>query len=144
MKKILFIILIAMASSYSTAFAQVPKIVISDKDGWHKIGHTRVNFEKDRDAISVIGSRKFSTIKFQVTVAPIIISDLEVYYSSGDMQKININETIKSPGESRVIDLKGGERNLKKVVFIYKTLPNRKDKKAHVQLWGYKTNASKK
>ena len=133
-----------MASSYSTAFAQVPKIVISDKDGWHKIGHTRVNFEKDRDAISVIGSRKFSTIKFQVTVAPIIISDLEVYYSSGDMQKININETIKSPGESRVIDLKGGERNLKKVVFIYKTLPNRKDKKAHVQLWGYKTNADKK
>ncbi len=144
MKKILFIILIAIASSYSTAFAQVPKIVISDKDGWHKIGHTRVNFEKDRDAISVIGSRKFSTIKFQVTVAPIIISDLEVYYSSGDMQKININETIKSPGESRVIDLKGGERNLKKVVFIYKTLPNRKDKKAHVQLWGYKTNADKK
>ena len=26
-----------MASSYSTSFAQVPKIVISDKDGWHKL-----------------------------------------------------------------------------------------------------------
>ncbi len=133
-----------MASSYSTSFAQIPKIIISDKDGWHKIGHTRVNFEKDRDAISVIGSRRFSTIKFQVSVAPIIISDLEVHYSSGDIQKININETIKSPGESRVIDLNGGERNLKKIVFIYKTLPNRKDKKAHVQLWGYKTNEERK
>lgn len=133
-----------MASTYSTSFAQVPKIIISDKTGWHKIGHTRVDFNKDRDAITVIGSRKFSTIKFKVTVAPIIISDLEVYYSSGDVQKININETIKSPGESRVIDLKGGERILRKIVFIYKTLPNRKDKKAHVQLWGYKTNADKK
>ncbi len=133
-----------MASSYSTSFAQVPKIVISDKMGWHKIGHTRVNFQKDRDAITIIGSRRFSTIKFKVSVAPIIISDLEVYYASGDMQSIHINETIKSPGESRVIDLNGGERDLKKIVFIYKTLPNRKDKKAHVQLWGYKTNRDKK
>lgn len=133
-----------MASSYSTSFAQVPKIVISDKMGWHKIGHTRVNFQKDRDAITIIGSRRFSTIKFKVSVAPIIISDLEVYYASGDMQSIHINETIKSPGESRVIDLNDGERDLKKIVFIYKTLPNRKDKKAHVQLWGYKTNTDKK
>lgn len=133
-----------MASSYSTSFAQVPKIVISDKDGWHKIGHTRVNFEKDRDAITILGSNRFSTVKFQVSVAPIIISDLEVYYSSGDIQSIKINETIKSPGESRVIDLNGGERDLKKIVFINKTLPNRKDKKAHVQLWGYKTNKDKK
>jgi len=46
-------------------------------------------------------------------------------------------------GESRVIDLNGGERNLKKIVFVYKTLPNRKDEKAHVEIWGLKTNTDK-
>ncbi len=40
-----------------------------------------------------------------------MISDIEVYYSSGDMQTLKINETIQSKGESRYIDL-DGERSI--------------------------------
>ena len=135
--------LLAIAGSYGTLSAQVPKVVISDKKGWHKIGKTTVNFKKDRDAIVILGADRFAAIKFKVIEAPIYLMDLEVYYESGDRQDIKINAPIKAPEESRFIDLNGGERRLKKIVFIYKTLPNRKDERAHVQVWGLKTNTDR-
>ena len=91
-----------------------------------------------------MGADRFAAIKFKVDDAPIHLMDLEVYYESGDKQDINVNFPIKPKGESRVIDLKGGERNLKKIVFVYKTLENRKDVKAHVEVWGLKTNTDRK
>ena len=136
--------MLATAGSFGIANAQQPAIITSDKAGWHKIGETTVNFQKESDEIIVMGADRFASIKFKVEDAPIDLISLEVYYESGDNQKININMPIKAPGESRVVDLNGGERNLKKIVFIYKTLPNRKDVKAHVMVWGLKTNADKK
>ena len=143
MKKTLMIILLAVAGSFSTANAQQPAVITSDKTGWHKIGETTVNFQKEKDEILVVGADRFAAIKFKVTDAPIDLKDLEVYYESGDKQDVKINMPIKMAGESRVIDLNGGERNLKKIVFVYKTLPNRKDEKAHVEIWGLKTNTDK-
>jgi hypothetical protein len=141
MKKTLMMIMLAITGMYGTARAQQPAIVVSDKTGWHKIGEMTVNFEKDRDEMSVLGADRFASIKFKVKDAPIYLMDLEVYYESGDKQDINVNFPIKGKGESRVIDLDGGERSLKKIVFVYKTLDNRKDKRAHVEIWGFKTNA---
>jgi phage terminase large subunit GpA-like protein len=135
--------LLAIAGSY-TANAQTPKVVISDKTGWHKIGEVTVKFEKDRDEVLVIGADKFAQIQFKVTEAPIDLQAMVVYYENGEKQPVAIRESVKAPGESRVIDLKGGERTIKKIVFEYKTLPNRKDDKAHVEIWGLKTNTDKK
>jgi hypothetical protein len=141
MKKTVLIILLAMAGSYGKLIAQTPAVMLSDKTGWHKIGESQVAFAKDRDEISVIGADRFSAIKFVVTEAPIDLQELEVYYERGDKQVIKVHTPIKAGSESRVIDLKGNERELKKIVFVYKTLPNRKDEKAHVEIWGLKTNA---
>lgn len=140
----MIIAILALSAGYSEMQAQQPAVVVSDKTGWHKIGETKVDFTKDKDEVIVMGSDRFATIKFKVTDAPIEITDIEVYYESGDNQKITLGTAIKSPGESRVIDLNGGERAVKKIVFMYKTIPNYKDKKAHVEIWGNKTNADKK
>jgi len=144
MKKLMIIAILALSAGYSEMQAQQPAVVVSDKTGWHKIGETKVDFTKDKDEVVVMGSDRFATIKFKITDAPIEITDIEVYYESGDNQKITLGTAIKSPGESRVIDLNGGERAVKKIVFMYKTIPNYKDKKAHVEIWGNKTNADKK
>ncbi|MDZ4845433.1 MAG: hypothetical protein SH857_07790 [Chitinophagales bacterium] len=143
MKKVLMLILLAIAGSYGISNAQKPAIILSDSTGWHKIGETTVDFQKDRDEILVLGADRFASIKFKVVGSPIDLMDLEVYYESGDAQVIKVNMPIKASGESRVIDLNGGERNLKKIVFVYKTLANHKDKKAHVEVWGLKTNTDK-
>ena len=144
MKKLMIFAILALSAGYSEMQAQQPAVVVSDKTGWHKIGETKVDFTKDKDEVVVMGSDRFATIKFKVTDAPIEITDIEIYYESGDNQKVTLGAAIKSPGESRVIDLNGGERAVKKIVFMYKTIPNYKDKKAHVEIWGNKTNADKK
>jgi hypothetical protein len=144
MKKLLMIMILAVTAGITTTSAQQPAIVVSDKTGWHKIGETTVDFKKETDEVVVMGSDRFASIKFKVTDAPIDIVSIKVYYESGDAQSVSTLMKIDAPGESKTIDLNGGERTLKKIVFVYKTLPNRKDVKAHVEIWGLKTNTDKK
>ena len=144
MKKVLLITLLAITVGNIIAFAQKPEVIISDKTGWHRIGKTTVNFKKEKEEILIMGSNRFASIKFKVLDAPIDLISLEVYYASGDKQDISINTPIKGPGESRIIDLNGGERTLQKIIFVYRTLPNHKDIRAHIEIWGLKKNTDKK
>ncbi len=144
MKKVLLITLLAITVGNISAFAQKPEVIISDKTGWHRIGKTTVNFKKEKEEILIMGSNRFASIKFKVLDAPIDLISLEVHYASGDKQDININAPIKAPGESRIIDLNGGERTLQKIIFVYRTLPNHKDIRAHIEIWGLKTNTDRK
>ena len=114
--------------------------MVNDQKGWHKIGERSVDFVKDHDEFLVIGADRFSAVKFRVTEASIQLMNLKVYYESGDMQNIPVDSPILSGTDSKAFDLNGGERNLKKIVFEYKTLPNQKAEKAYVAVWGLKTN----
>jgi hypothetical protein len=148
MNKVLLITLLTLAVSNNTSFAQKttdkPVVVISDKSGWHKIGKTTVNFKTEKEQVLIIGSNRFSAIKFKVQEAPIDLISIEAYFASGDKQDIGINMPISAPGESKIIELNGGMRTLKKIVFVYKTLPNHKDEKGHVEIWGLKVNEDSK
>ncbi len=143
MKKIILALGILLTGCIS-ASAQKASVIMNDRTGWHKIAETTVNFEKEKDEILVLGADRFASIRFKVTDAPVELKKLEVYYESGDNQEINVNKVILMGRESGNIDLNGGERNLKKVVFHYHTVPNTNDKKAHLELWGLKTNPDKK
>jgi hypothetical protein len=145
MKKVLSIILLAIAGIYGTASAQQTTVVSKDTSGWYKIGQANVDFKRDRDEIVVLGADKFKSIKLKVINAPIELKDLEIYYESGNRQDVKINASLKAAGESEVIDLEGGEqRSIKKIVFVYKTVANNMDVKAYIEVWGLKTNANKK
>lgn len=141
-KKIMVFAMLIIAN-FTGMFAQT-EVVMSDKDGWHKLGETTVDFKTETDEISVIGADRFGYIKFKVTDAPIHLSSFDIFFESGEKQSVTIGKEIKSPGESRSVQIEGGERSIKKIIFVYKTLPNHKDKKAHVELWGMKTNPDKK
>ncbi len=144
MKKTMKFILIASIAAIGSVKAQVPAVITSDKTGWHKISETTVDFKNERDEVTIMGADRFAAIQFKVEDAPINLISLEVFYESGDKQDIVVRTPIKAHGESRIIDLKGGERNLKKIAFVYKTIPNSKDQKAHVEIWGLKTNTNEK
>jgi hypothetical protein len=61
------------------------------------------------------------------------------------VQNVSIGESIKAPGESRVVQLEGNsERVIKKMVLRYNTANSNAGKKAHVEIWGLKTNPDKK
>ncbi len=144
MKKIILIVLLAAIGVSNFALAQSTKIVVSDKKGWHKIGETTVDFSRDRDEVMIVGADKFAALIFKVEDASIDLIEIEVFYESGDNQKAKIGYPIKAPGQSKEIILNGGERSIKKVSFLYRTLANTKDVKAHLEIWGLKTNADKK
>lgn len=152
MKKTVIFGLLALTASF-TVSAQDKKadnkevktdknyeLQLNDKKGWHKIGDATADFSKERQEVIIMGADRFASIKFKVKDAPIDLVSLEVFYESGDKQDIKVGTPIQRNGESRVIDLNGAERDLKKIVFVYKTLPNVQDEKAEVEIWGLKTN----
>lgn len=143
MKKGLMITMLAVLSIFSVN-AQKTSVILSDRTDWIRIGETTVNFETDRDEINIIGADKFAAIKFKVMDVPIHLMDLQVYFDDGGKQDINVNFPIKPKGESRIIELDGGERDLKKIVLVYKTISNRNDREAHIEIWGLKTNDNKR
>ena len=143
MKRVLMITM-AAALSMNSLFGQDDRtVVLSDKTDWHKIGETKVNFDTDRDEVAITGADKFAALKFKVKDVPIHLMSMVAYFDDGGKQDINVNFPIKPKGESRVIEFDGGERDLKKVVFVYKTIANSSDRQAHVEIWGLKTNADR-
>ena len=47
----------------------------------------------------------------------------------------------RSPLDFSSAGLEASEKALKRIGIVYKTLPNQKEEKAHVELWGLKTNS---
>lgn len=118
--------------------AQKPAVILNDKPGWHKIGETTVNFRTESDEILLIGADRFTALKFKVTDAPVLIKSIEVFFDKGDTQKIPVEMTLKASGESDAVPLEGGERKVKRISFIYKTLSNPADNKARIEVSGLK------
>ncbi len=105
---------------------------------WRMIGTTQANFKADHDAIVVTGpGDNFRKIKFKVSDAPLNLLRLMVTYDNGEPEKIDVRYNIPQGGESRVIDLRGGSRSLKRIDFWYDTKGILKGK-ADVTVFGMK------
>ena len=140
MKKAVVILFFMLFAAYvNSAWAQDPAVVTSAKPGWHKVGEVSASFKMDNESIIVMGKDKFKALKFKVTDSPIEIQDVKVFFEEGDMEEIPLKGVLQPGVETKSYDLKGYNRELKKVVFTYKTASSRKeDDKAHVELYGLK------
>ncbi|MCC6241400.1 MAG: DUF2541 family protein [Gemmatimonadaceae bacterium] len=87
---------------------------------WDLLGQRQVNDRADHDLITVTSSRgDFRRIKLTVQRAPVDFHRVVVHYGNGSDQRIELRNTIPAGGESRVIDLEGGERVIRSVEFWY-------------------------
>jgi hypothetical protein len=137
MKKTLFVLAVAIFS-ITTLKAQKVAVVTNNKPGWHKIGETTVDFKSDKDVIKIWGADKFKSIRIKATDAPVHIENLEIVYQDGQPEKIPVRNDFKAGADSRQIDLEGYERRLKEINMVYRTIPNWKGDKAHIEIWGLK------
>jgi hypothetical protein len=141
MKKIIVVAIMIMAMvSYNKLFAQKPTVVESNEPGWHQIGQLTASFKNSNESLSVWGADEFTALNIKVSEAPVHIERLQVFYESGDMEEIDVREHFANGTESKVIQLKHPDRDIKKVAFSYHTDPNAKGEKADVILYGLKTN----
>jgi len=106
--------------------------------GWRFIADKTVAFGVDHDVI-VTGNTNddFRKLKLRVTDGPLKMYDMKVYFDNGSIQDVSIRSRIPQGGESRVIDLDGGLRHIKRIEFWYETKGFRKGR-ARVAVWGYK------
>jgi hypothetical protein len=125
----------------SGVFAQKPAVVMSDKQGWQRIGQVTANFKTTSESIVVMGADNFQAIKLKVKDAPINIERLQVFYESGDMEEIEVSSELKEGAETTVMNLKNPTQDIQKVAFTYRTLPNQKGDKADVELYGLKKSS---
>lgn len=97
---------------------------ISQPGKWVILGQRTVTIKADHDEIPVtVLKGTFKRIKFKVTKAPIYVKNFRVIYGNGSSENFVVNRHFKAGHESRVIDLKGKDRIIKKININYKTVP---------------------
>jgi hypothetical protein len=138
MKKLVMLALVAMGFA---ANAQKPAVVADNEAGWKHIGQVTASFKTTSESIVVLGADEFQAIKLKVEDAPIQIERVQVFYESGQMEELEVQSELKEGAETRVINLSNPKRDIEKVSFTYRTLPNAEGEKADVALYGLKNGS---
>jgi hypothetical protein len=103
--------------------------------GWNFVGDKIAAFGPDRDVLWVTGNDIYTKIKIKVTDAPLNMHDMDIYFENGDKQNVILQRNFSQGEWSRVIDLPGNNRRIKKIEFKYDT-KNVGKGKARVAVWG--------
>ena len=89
---------------------------------WVIIGTTHANHTADHDGIVVQGpGDDFRALKLKVTDAPLTLMKMVVTYDNGKPENIEVRQNIPRGGETRVIDLEGGRRSIRRIDLWYDT-----------------------
>lgn len=129
---------LAAGSSAPLSAQQLKKAKPAPPESWQELGFTVVDFKAEKDDIIVTGADNFRKLKFKVFDAPINMLNMHVVYENNEIDKIDLRFEIPAGGESRVLDLNGGSRRIRKVTFWYRTTRPGFRGKAKVALWGIK------
>ncbi len=79
----------------------------------------------------------FRGLKLRVLNSSVEIYDLKIVYGNGSAHDVPVRQVIPAGGETRIIDLPGDTRIIKKVELVYRTRTKR-PWRATVQAWGYR------
>ena len=128
MKKIIFSVLsLFMLSSFNS---QV------NAQSWAFLGSAKVHGTADHDEIWVTGAKgDFTAIKLMVENEGIDFDRVVVHFANGGKEEMILRNFIPAGGETRIMDLPGRDRIIRKVDFYYKSNSATK-RKGKVSLYG--------
>jgi hypothetical protein len=107
-----------------------------EREGWEMLGRRNVDFRTDVDTIHVGRSEgRFRQLRVVVQGAPIELQDLKVTFGDGSVFDAPLRYRFYDPYSSRVIDLPGDYRVIRRVDLAARTL-DRRDGNAVVALYG--------
>lgn len=95
-------------------------------DDWVMIGQRKVSDRVETDTISLQGHRTYEKLKICVYRNPVSFKDLDVYFENGGHQDVSVARRINAGECTRVIDLKGDERDLDRIVLRYEETSRRR------------------
>jgi hypothetical protein len=101
----------------------------AQSDRWERLGQREVDFRNDHDQIDVGRSEgRFRQIEIRVKNAPIELSDMVVTFGNDETFKPNLRHRFAEGSDSRIIDLPGERRTIKRIDFNYKSINRREGK----------------
>ncbi|MCA8923923.1 MAG: DUF2541 family protein [Planctomycetes bacterium] len=108
-----------------------------DDQGWERLGARKVNWAVDRDVIPVtVTEGTFKRIRLQVQDGAVHLMDLTVHFANGQTYDVQVRKLIGPGGRTRIIDLPGAARVIRKITLTYRTVAKAKRGKASVAVWG--------
>ena len=96
------------------------------RENWVELGCERAGFINDRDTIRVARREdRFHAIRLNVTGNDVIVSDINVFYGSGENQHFSVDQQIDRNETTRPMDLGGGRaRRIDRVELTYHSKPS--------------------
>lgn len=94
---------------------------IAIEEGWDLLGERKVNFVKDKDAITIYNSNGYTAVRFKVEKKDVIIHSLKVVFQNGDVLSPVIDDKILKGEYSRVIELSVEGKNIRSINFKYRS-----------------------
>ena len=115
MKKLAIVfVVLALVGAGTTVSEAVPE------GKWKKIGSRTVTDRMDHDVIPVGAERgHWRAVKFVVKKRAVEFHDVQLVFGDGTRQEVRLRAVIQAGGESRVIDLVGDRRVIKRIEFTY-------------------------
>lgn len=105
-------------------------------NGWQNLGTKTVNYRMDRDVLDVQKrDGVFKQLKFVVRGGSLNMHKVVVHFENGGQQEIDLRHQFNRGSSSRIVDLKGNNRFIEKIVFWYDT-QNQSRNKAKLTVWG--------
>ena len=96
---------------------------------WESLGQRQVDFRNDHDQIDVGRSEgRFKQLQIRVKDAPIEVTRMVVTFANDQTFSPNIKHRFAEGSGTRVIDLPGDRRTIKRIDFDYKSISRREGK----------------
>jgi hypothetical protein len=105
-------------------------------DGWERLGKEKVSSRLERDEIRIASKGFIKQIVIEVRGAAVFFESVNVHLGNGEVMDFPIRSIVRAGERSRVFDLPGKARIIKKVVFIHQKVKD--SNKAEILLWGRK------
>jgi hypothetical protein len=87
---------------------------------WTLLGARTVTDRTDHDTVRVTSSRgTFDAVRFEVRGRAVDFHRVVIQFANGGDQSVELRDTIRAGGESRVIDVEGRDRVIQRIDFWY-------------------------
>ena len=104
---------------------------------WVALGERTVDDRVERDVIEVAASRgEFTAVRLEVRKHGVRFLDMKVVFGDGTVQDVPLQTVIMAGGETRVIDLRGGARVIRRVELTYEAKSIGAGNRALIRLFG--------
>jgi hypothetical protein len=111
-------------------------------DHWELLGSQSVRFRGERDTVRV-GRRegRFEALALSVKNGDVEIREMTVNFARGEPQRFRVDGVIKEGQRTRPIDLRGGDRAIESIDFVYRSVGRPwRDDRAVVEIYGRQDN----